>query len=162
MRIAIVSPYDFPYPGGVTKHITNLAKSLRRRGHRVSIIAASSRAAEEIPSDVIRVSRFVVPVRYSGSVARISPLPWLAHRVHALLRQEAFDVVHLHEPTTPTLPWAVTRHIRRVSPQTALVGTFHAYRESPSLPYSYARPVFWRVINGLDNESPSRQQPAIT
>jgi phosphatidylinositol alpha-mannosyltransferase len=150
MRIAIVSPYDFPYPGGVTKHITNLAESFRRQGHRVSIIAASSRALEEIPSGVIRVSSFVVPVRYSGSVARISLLPWLAHRVRALLQRETFDVVHLHEPTTPTLPWAVTRHIRRLSPQTALVGTFHAYRESTSFPYSYVRPIFCRVINGLD------------
>ena len=150
MRIAIVSPYDFPYPGGVTKHITNLAGSFRRQGHQVSIIAASSRASEEIPSDVIRVSSFVVPMRYSGSVARISLLPWLAHRVRRLLQQETFDVVHLHEPTTPTLPWAVTRYMRRLSPQTALVGTFHAYRESRSLPYSYARPIFRRVINSLD------------
>jgi phosphatidylinositol alpha-mannosyltransferase len=30
------------------------------------------------------------------------------------------------------------------------VGTFHAYRESPSFAYSYARPIFCHVINGLD------------
>jgi phosphatidylinositol alpha-mannosyltransferase len=30
------------------------------------------------------------------------------------------------------------------------VGTFHAYRESPSFPYSYARPIFCRVVNDLD------------
>jgi phosphatidylinositol alpha-mannosyltransferase len=150
MRIALVSPYDFPYPGGVTKHITNLARSLRRRGHQVCVIAASSQDASDVPPDVIQVSSFVVPVRYSGSVARISFSPRLGHRVHALLRRETFDVLHLHEPTTPTLPWVVLQQARKLAPQTALIGTFHAYRESPSLPFDYARPILRRVVNHLD------------
>jgi phosphatidylinositol alpha-mannosyltransferase len=150
MRIAMVSPYDYPYPGGVTKHITNLAESFRRQGHQVSVIAASSRSAGKMPPDVIRISSFVVPMPYSGSVARISFSPWIARRFRALLQQHAFDVVHLHEPTTPTLPWAVARQTQKLSPQTVVVGTFHAYRESPSFPYSCARPVFARVINRLD------------
>jgi phosphatidylinositol alpha-mannosyltransferase len=150
MRIALVSPYDFPYPGGVTKHIANLAESFRRQGHHVSIIAASSRAAEKMPPDVIRISSFVVPVPYNGSVARISFSPWIAHRFRTLLQRERFDVVHLHEPTTPTLPWTVSGQTFKLCPQTVLVGTFHAYRESPSFPYSYARPIFDRVVNRLD------------
>jgi len=150
MRIAMVSPYDFPYPGGVTKHITNLAESFRRQGHQVSIIAASSQAAEEMPPDIIRISSFVVPVPYNGSIARISFSPWLARRVRALLQRETFDVVHLHEPTTPTLPWAVSWQMRKLSPQTALVGTFHSYRESTSLHYNYVQPIFGRVVNRLD------------
>ncbi len=150
MRIALVSPYDFPYPGGVTKHITNLAKSFRRCGHQVRIIAASSRDADEVPPDVIRISSFVVPVRYNGSVARISFSPRLARRVRALLRRETFDVLHLHEPTTPTLPWVVLRQAQKLLPQTALIGTFHAYRETPSLAYVCARPLFQRVVNCLD------------
>jgi phosphatidylinositol alpha-mannosyltransferase len=150
MRIALVSPYDFPYPGGVTKHITNLAESFRRQAHRVHIIAASSQDAGKMPPDVIRISSFMVPVPYSGSVARVSLSPRLARRVRALLCQETFDIVHLHEPTTPTLPWVVLRQTRKLSPETALVGTFHAYRESPSFPYNYARPIFGRVVNRLD------------
>ena len=146
----MVSPYDFPYPGGVTKHITNLAESFRRQGHQVSIIAASSQAAEEMPPDVIRISSFVVPVPYNGSVARISFSPWLARRVRALLQQETFDVVHLHEPTTPTLPWAVSWQMQKLSPQTAMVGTFHSYREAPFSPYNCVRPIFDRVVNRLD------------
>ena len=150
MRIAMVSPYDFPYPGGVTKHIINLAECFRRQGHQVSIIAASSQAAEMNLPGVFLISSFVVPVPYNGSVARISLSPWLARRVRALLQRETFDVVHLHEPTTPTLPWAVSWQMKRLSPQTALVGTFHSYRESPSLPYNYVRPILGRVVNRLD------------
>lgn len=150
MRIALVSPYDFPYPGGVTKHITNLAECFRRQAHQVHIIAASSQDVGEMPPAVIRISSFMVPVPYSGSVARVSLSPRLACRVRALLRRETFDVVHLHEPTTPTLPWVVLRQTQKLAPQTAMVGTFHAYRESPSFPYSYARPIFGRVVNRLD------------
>lgn len=146
----MVSPYDFPYPGGVTKHITNLAECFRLQGHQVSIIAASSQATEMNVPGVIRISSFVVPVPYNGSVARVSFSPWLARRVRTLLQRETFDVVHLHEPTTPTLPWAVSWQMQRLSPQTALVGTFHSYRESLSLPYHYVRPIFGRVVNRLD------------
>jgi phosphatidylinositol alpha-mannosyltransferase len=156
MRVALVSPYDFPYPGGVTKHISNLARSLQQRGHHVRIIAASSRDAGQTPPDVLQISSLVIPVRYNGSIARISVSPRLAHQVRALLRREFFDVLHVHEPTTPTLPWVVLRQAQRLSPQTALVGTFHSYRDQrswkivPSEPYSYARPVFRRVVNRLD------------
>jgi phosphatidylinositol alpha-mannosyltransferase len=150
MRIALVSPYDFPYPGGVTKHITNLAECFRREAHQVHIIAASSQDVGKMPPAVIRISSFMVPLPYSGSVARVSLSPRLARRVRALLRRETFDVIHLHEPTTPTLPWVVLRQTQKLSPQTALVGTFHAYRESPSFPYHYARPIFGRVVNRLD------------
>ena len=150
MRIALVSPYDFPYPGGVTKHITNLAKHFQQGGYQVRIIAPSSRHADGMPANLIRISSFVVPVRYNGSVARISFSPRLSHRVRALLRRETFDVVHLHEPTTPTLPWVVLRQTQKLSSHTALIGTFHAFRETPSLAYHYARPIFQRVLRGLD------------
>jgi phosphatidylinositol alpha-mannosyltransferase len=146
----LVSPYDFPYPGGVTKHITNLAKSFGRQGHRVRIIAASSQAGEAIPAHVICISSFVLPVPYSGSIARVSLSPYLGRRIRALLQQESFDIVHLHEPMTPTLPWAAAWATRKASPHTALVGTFHAYRETPAFPYKYARPIFDRVAHCLD------------
>ena len=150
MRIALVSPYDFPYPGGVTKHITSLTESFRRRGHQACIIAASSQGTDGVAPDVVQISSFVVPVPYSGSVARITFSPFLAHRMRALLRRETFDVLHLHEPTTPTLPWVALRQAQNLSPQTALVGTFHAYRERRAWPYEWARPIFGRIVDGLD------------
>ncbi len=32
MRVALVSPYSWTYPGGVTRHIEALAAELHRRG----------------------------------------------------------------------------------------------------------------------------------
>lgn len=151
MKIALVSPYDYPYPGGVTKHISYLDKHFRRLGHDVRIIAACSEEAQErgeIPEHVIKVSGFVVPVPVSGSVGRLALAPSIYRRVKKIVLREQFDVLHLHEPLAPALPLAVLRH-SPLSPRSVLVGTFHAYREShPG--YSYGKPFIRRFFERLD------------
>jgi len=49
MKIALVSPYDYPYPGGVVKHIFYLEREFRRLGHDVRIIAACSEDVGDVP-----------------------------------------------------------------------------------------------------------------
>jgi phosphatidylinositol alpha-mannosyltransferase len=146
LKLALVSPYDFPYPGGVTEHIANLAAQFRGMGHEVHIIAPSS--ADEATVDAIpylhRIGR-VVPIPASGSVARIALTLRGYRQVKQLLAKEQFDLIHLHEPLMPALPLTVLRHS-----QTANVGTFHAYRRS-NLMYLYGRPVlrpFFRKLHG--------------
>src|SRR3954462_11792067 len=39
MRVALVSPYSWTYPGGVTRHIESLRASLARAGHDVTVLA---------------------------------------------------------------------------------------------------------------------------
>ena len=39
MRVALVSPYSWTYPGGVTRHIEALAGELDRAGHDVKVLA---------------------------------------------------------------------------------------------------------------------------
>src|ERR1700758_4521072 len=39
MRIALVSPYSWTYPGGVLRHIEALAEVYREGGHEVAILA---------------------------------------------------------------------------------------------------------------------------
>lgn len=149
MKIALVSPYDYAYPGGVVKHISYLAREFQRLGHDVRIITACSDEAEEVPPHVIKVSSSIVPIPSAGSVARITLSPRVYRRVKKILQQEQFDVIHLHEPLTPALPLAVLRHIP-LSPQSVVVGTFHAYRESSHPGYDYAKPIFKRFFNRLD------------
>jgi phosphatidylinositol alpha-mannosyltransferase len=129
MRIALVSPYDFAFPGGVTKHITNLSACLRQLGHATCIIAPASRYGAPLPPELASPSQFIVTLRYSGSMARLCLSPWLGLRVRRMLQRERFDVLHLHEPTNPTVPQAVLHQAARMTPGVAIVGTFHAYRE---------------------------------
>src|SRR5919197_2253608 len=39
MRVALVSPYSWTYPGGVTRHIEALATQLDRGGHDVRVFS---------------------------------------------------------------------------------------------------------------------------
>src|SRR5947209_19681155 len=39
MRIALVSPYSWSYPGGVTRHIAALAEQFMADGHHVRVLA---------------------------------------------------------------------------------------------------------------------------
>lgn len=149
MKIALVSPYDYPYPGGVVKHIFNLDKEFRRLGHDVRIIAACSEDVGDVPQQVIKVSGSIAHIPFSGSVARITLSPRVYRRVKKILKQEQFDVIHLHEPLTPALPLAVLRHVP-LSPRSVVVGTFHAYRESNHPGYEYAKPIFKRFFDRLD------------
>jgi phosphatidylinositol alpha-mannosyltransferase len=144
MKIALVSPYDYPYPGGVTEHITALDKHFRALGHDTRIIAASTTDEDLLDEHVLKVSAAVSPVPFSGSTARITLSPQVYRRVKKILRDEKFDVVHVHEPTAPVLPLFVLRHSHALN-----VGTFHAYRES-NVVYEYMRPLLQRVFNRLD------------
>jgi phosphatidylinositol alpha-mannosyltransferase len=149
MKIALVSPYDYPYPGGVVKHIFYLDRELRRLGHDVRIIAACSEDVGDVPRQVIKVSGSIAHIPFAGSVGRITLSPRVYRRVKKILQRERFDVIHLHEPLTPALPLAVLRHVP-LSPQSVVVGTFHAYRESGYPGYDYAKPIIERFFGRLD------------
>ncbi|MGE5264699.1 MAG: glycosyltransferase family 4 protein [Acidobacteriota bacterium] len=144
MKIALVSPYDYPYPGGVTEHIAALDKHFRALGHDTRIIAASTTDEDILGDHVIKVSGAVSPVPFSGSTARITLSPQVYRRVKKILKDEKFDVVHVHEPGVPVLSLVVLRHSHALN-----VGTFHAYRESNAL-YEYGGPLVKRIFNRLD------------
>lgn len=133
MRIGLISPYDFAYPGGVTKHVANLSHQLQERGHQTLIIAPLSRNGVTPPPELIPISYFIVPVRYNGSRARLCLSPFMRQTVRRILKQYPLDVIHLHEPANPTLPRVVLQEAAKFASTTVIVGTFHAYRESCAL-----------------------------
>ena len=119
MRIGIVCPYSFDAPGGVQFHVRDLAQHLLARGHEVSVIAPADEDTP-VPAYVVSTGR-AVPVPYNGSVARLSFGPVARRRVHRWMEQGRFDVLHLHEPITPSLGllalWAASGPV---------VATFHS------------------------------------
>ncbi|MCX3062554.1 glycosyltransferase family 4 protein [Streptomyces beihaiensis] len=118
MRIGIVCPYAWDVPGGVQFHIRDLAEHLIRQGHEVSVLAPADDDTP-LPPYVVSAGR-AVPVPYNGSVARLNFGFLSAARTRRWLHDGTFDVVHIHEPTSPSLGlltcWAA---------QGPIVATFH-------------------------------------
>ncbi len=101
MRIGIVCPYDWSAPGGVKQHIRDLAYALQDDGHEVSVLTPCEDESDLEPF-VVSAGR-PIPVPYNGSVARLSFGPVSAARVRRWVRDGQFDVVHVHEPASPSL-----------------------------------------------------------
>ena len=118
MKVGIVCPYSWDVPGGVQFHVRDLTEVLMERGHQVSVLAPADDDTP-LPPYVVPAGR-AVPVPYNGSVARVNFGPLSAARVRRWLREGEFDVLHIHEPATPSLSilacWAATG---------AIVATFH-------------------------------------
>ena len=131
----MVSPYDFTWPGGVTAHVTQLARELGRSGHEVQVLAPHSPSRESQDADLHVPLGRSVPLPSGGSIARVSLSWWLYPKIRALLRKEQFDVIHLHEPMAPILPLCVLEFSDSVN-----VGTFHA---------SYARQHLYRITHPI-------------
>ncbi|MGH8824891.1 MAG: glycosyltransferase family 4 protein [Jiangellaceae bacterium] len=101
MKVGMVCPYSWDMPGGVQVHIRDLAEELMRRGHGVSVIAAADDDTP-VPPYVVSAGR-AVPIHYNGSVARLTFGPLSASRVRRWLADGRFDVLHVHEPASPSL-----------------------------------------------------------
>jgi phosphatidylinositol alpha-mannosyltransferase len=87
----------------VQAHVRDLADSLIGLGHEVSVLTPVDEPDEaDLPSYVVAAGR-AVPVPYNGSVARLAFGPLSLTRTRRWLRDGRFDVLHIHEPTVPSL-----------------------------------------------------------
>ena len=154
MKIGLVTPYDWSYPGGVRDHVRHLAAAFLGMGHEIRILApASGRRGRlaELPDRYLLKMGWATPIPINGSVARIILDPSLALRVRRVLQRERFDIIHVHEPLVPGLSQQVLRASRTVT-----VGTFHAASEvsiysTSNLAYASTYPLlrpFFRKLNG--------------
>ena len=101
LRVGIVCPYSYDVPGGVQFHVRDLAEALMARGHEVGVLIAADEDTEIPPYMTSAGSS--IPLRFNGSVARLSFGPLVATKVRRWLDQGDFDILHLHEPVTPSL-----------------------------------------------------------
>lgn len=119
MKIGIVCPYDWAVPGGVSIHIRDLAIELMQRGHDVNVLAPTSDETL-LPSWVTSGGK-PIAISYNGSVARITFGYKATKRVQTWIDNGRFDVLHIHEPLTPSLSalacWSASGPV---------VGTFHS------------------------------------
>ncbi len=98
VRIALVCPYSLTVPGGVQGQVLGLARALRTLGHDARVLGPCDGPPPEV--GVIPLGNSI-PTAANGSMAPIAPDPSCAMRTMAVLRDEHFDVLHLHEPLAP-------------------------------------------------------------
>jgi phosphatidylinositol alpha-mannosyltransferase len=139
VRIALLSPYSWTYPGGVTRHIESLARELNHAGHDARILAPfdpDDRFSRRLHRGA-RPQRHPTPERFvslgrtvgipaNGAVSNMTVTPSSVYAMRHELREGGYDVAHIHEPVVPVLGWDALLSARELP----LVGTFHTYSEN--------------------------------
>ena len=139
MRIALLSPYSWTYPGGVTRHIEALASELAASGHEPCILApfdpddslsrrlhrGARPQARALPENFVSLGR-TVGLPANGAVSNMALTPHAVFAMRRELRDGGYDVLHIHEPVVPALSWDALCSTRELP----LVGTFHTYSEN--------------------------------
>lgn len=134
-KIGIVSEYFYPLLGGITENVYNSAIRLAARGWEVKIITSrASREKPVIPSkpwldnearfELIRIGKSL-PVYANGSWGRFTVGLNLIAQLKKIFKEENFDLIHIHSPLVPTLPYLALRLAK-----VPVVGTFHTYFEN--------------------------------
>ncbi|MBA2331172.1 MAG: glycosyltransferase family 4 protein [Actinobacteria bacterium] len=114
MKVGIVVPFSWSFWGAVVEHAELQAAALRRLGLDVRLIMGNDPPGQFTrilhprvgrhgtpPPEVIPVGRSVI-VPANGSLPNIILSPRSILRIRSVLARERFDVLHLHEPMTPT------------------------------------------------------------
>jgi phosphatidyl-myo-inositol alpha-mannosyltransferase len=140
VRIALVSPYSWTYPGGVTRHIEALAAELAAQGHEPDILApydpddALSRRLHrgarpqrvDPPPNFVALGR-TIGIPANGAVSNLTGTPHSVYAIRRALREGAYEVAHIHEPIVPLIGFDALMSAGELP----LVGTFHTYSENP-------------------------------
>jgi phosphatidylinositol alpha-mannosyltransferase len=140
VHIGLVCPYSLTIPGGVQAQVLGLARTLRGMGVDVRVLAPCDGPPPDAGVTPLGAS---VPTAANGSVAPLAPDPAAQLRTIRALRDEAFDVLHLHEPLAPG-PTMTTLLFRNAP----MVGTFH--RAGDSAAYTLAKPGVRWLARRLD------------
>jgi phosphatidyl-myo-inositol alpha-mannosyltransferase len=144
MKIALLGENYFPTLGGVQEHIYHLARHLMARGHEVRVLTGLPQVdAWRGPRDEPWVRRVGRARRYSvmGSRTTFTFGPAVAWRLRRTLREEAFDLVHVHAPCDmglPALLWPLYRG--------PVVATLHSPMNDASWTRWLAAPYYQYVL----------------
>jgi phosphatidylinositol alpha-mannosyltransferase len=135
MRVALVSPYSYTYPGGVGRHVEALAQELMELGHEVRLLVpydpddriarVTHRGARPqhrpLPDHVVPMGR-TLGLPMNGAVSNLATFPKSVGLLSRELRHGGYDVVHVHEPNAPYMSWYATE-----AAKVPVVATFHTY-----------------------------------
>ena len=141
MKVALACPYAWDDAGGVQVQVRELARRLLDRGHDI-LVLTPARSAVSQPW-VHPVGR-PIDLPYNASNAPIDPRPWSRYRVREEIRRFRPDVVHAHEPLTPSTSMWATLEAGRAP----VVATFHSAATRSRL-FDLAAPALRRFARRL-------------
>jgi glycosyltransferase involved in cell wall biosynthesis len=111
LRVCLVTPFSWSQPNETNDHVGGLARELRLRGHEVTVLAPSGRAADLLAGrralargelgDVVALGRAVPISRRS----RLGVPVGVRANLAVALRAGGFDIVHAFEPGLPSLSY---------------------------------------------------------
>jgi predicted metal-dependent phosphoesterase TrpH/glycosyltransferase involved in cell wall biosynthesis len=115
MRICLVTPFAWSQPHDVNDHVAGVGQGLRERGHEVTVVAPSTRAADLLAGRraLLRGERpDVLAVGPAVPVSRRSQLGvpvGVQANLRQALAQGGYDLVHGFEPGLPSLSYLALR-----------------------------------------------------
>jgi predicted metal-dependent phosphoesterase TrpH len=149
VRICLVTPFAWSQPHDVNEHVAGVAGALRARGHEVTVLAPSTRAAD------LRAGRRALHRGGTvGEMLAVGPAVPISRRsqmgvpvgvranLSLALAQGRYDVVHGFEPGLPSLSYLALRDTDALT-----VATFSS---SERLSYPPARSQRERLLGRLD------------
>lgn len=122
MRIAVVTQPYYPQNGGISENVHHSTLELRKLGHEVHVVTSRFRTARESADGVFRIGRNIL-LPHLGALANVNAGLGLKREMRRIYSIHEYDVVHIHEPMSPTLPLAA---IEEAPDHLAVVGTYHA------------------------------------
>lgn len=127
MKIVQLCPYAMSRPGGVQRHVRDLAGWLRAQGHDTRIVAPPAPGAAPRADGQLCEIGHARPISLHGTGFEISlAAPWAVRRLARELRGWGADLVHMHTPWTPMLVWQMWRALALPT-----VTTIHATLPGP-------------------------------
>jgi phosphatidylinositol alpha-mannosyltransferase len=167
VKVAIVVPYSWSFWGGVVDHAEQQLLALRALGVEAWLVMGNDPPGSfthllhpglgrhvDPPDYVLPVGRSVI-VPANGSLPNIVLSPPSIARVKRILQRGNFDVIHVHEPMTPTIAVAALATWRGPA-----VGTWHASGDLGWM--RLAAPVWGFLAERIDRRIAVSEQAEVT
>jgi len=149
LKVGIVSEYYYPHLGGLSGDVHYAAVEFAKKGYDVKLITTRVQEPHnirfsEFGFEIIRLGRSV-PIIANGSLAKVSFAWDLGRRIRKVMREQEFDVIHIHCPLTPVLPLMIHRYA-----DCPVIGHVHTFLKSKPLYYTWFEKHLSRFMNDME------------
>jgi phosphatidylinositol alpha-mannosyltransferase len=149
MKVGIVSEYYYPHLGGLSGDVHYAAVEFTKLGYDVKLITSSVDEPHNLRNhplgfEILRVGKSI-PIFANGSLAKVSFSLRLGAEIKKMIREQQFDVIHIHCPLTPVLPILVQRYA-----DCPIIGHVHTLLRSKPFFYSAFEKTLSRFMNDFE------------